>query len=453
MSAIDATVRALSSRINAELHLSGLSSGAGAAGIALACLAVTLVCLPACSPSRATDVGPDHWKIGRPIVTYWAGPGYPGQPLTVAAARQMSQGNWNVVWCSEEELDTVGRHGMRAQLIDGLLSPKSLDDPAKRAKLDALIERVRNHPALYSYLVTDEPGASAFPALGRLVAYLRQRDPAHLAYINLFPTYANNKQLGTQGDTVTAYRKHLQQFVEVVKPDLISYDHYHFKTSGDGDQYFLNLGMIRQTALDAQVPFLNIVQASTWTPSRRTPTGEELRWLAYTSLAYGAQGLSYYVYSHPPDYKPGWGQMTDPQGKPTALYHAAKDINQEFAAIAAQLQPLHSLGAYHVGMIPPGAEALSADAPFRFDPPVPKMQYTPPQPLKGLLLGCFGPADEPTHVVAVSLDYKQSVSTTVIGPGPLEVFHPASGTWRPAGGSRATLHLPPGGGRLLRLRP
>ena len=428
-------------------------SGAGAARIGLTCIVVPLVCLALFSPSHAADSRPGRWKIGTPIVTYWAGPGYPGQPFSAAAARQMAQGNWNLVWCSEAHLDTAGRHGLRAQLVDGLLSPASLDDPAKRAKLDALIERVRNHPALYSYLVTDEPGASAFPALGRLVAYLRQRDPAHLAYINLFPTYANNKQLGTRGDTVTAYREYLRQYVEVVKPDLISYDHYHFKTRGDGDEYFLNLGMIRRAALDAKIPFLNIVQACAWTPSRRIPTGEELRWLAYTSLAYGAQGLSYFVYSYPPFYKPDWGQLTDPEGNPTPLYYAAKDINPEFAAIAAQLQPLRSLGAYHVGMIPPGAEALPADGPFGFDPPMPKIPYTPPEPLKGLLLGCFGPDDRPTHVVAVSLDYKRSVSATVTGPGPLQIFDPAAGTWRPAGGNRAALRLPPGGGTLLRLRP
>ena len=56
---------------------------------------------------------------------------------------------------------------------------------------------MRRHPALYSYFITDEPSAPAFAGLGKLVAYLRQRDPDHLAYINLFPTYASNEQLGT----------------------------------------------------------------------------------------------------------------------------------------------------------------------------------------------------------------------------------------------------------------
>jgi hypothetical protein len=178
----------------------------------------------------------------------------------------------------------------------------------------------------------------------------------------------------------------------------------------------------------------------------RIPNGDELRWLVYTSLAYGAQGISYYVYCHPGHN----GAMANADGTPTALYRTAKVVNRHFAAIAAQLQPLSSLGAYHVGMRPPGAVALPADAPFTLDPPIPAREYK--SPVQGMLLGYFGPPDQPTHVVAVNLDYTQEVTTTVVGPGPLQIFHPATGAWTPAGGDRAELTLPPGGGRLLRLR-
>ena len=157
----------------------------------------------------------------------------------------MAEGGWNLVWCGEKELDVAQRHGLRAQLQDGLLAPGTLDNPEQRAKLDALIDRVREHPALYSYFITDEPSAAAFPALGKLVAYLRKHDPAHLAYINLFPTYANNEQLGTKGDKIAAYKDHLRQYINVVKPSLVSYDHYQFAKQGDNPDYFLNLAMIR----------------------------------------------------------------------------------------------------------------------------------------------------------------------------------------------------------------
>lgn len=389
------------------------------------------------------------WKIGSPIVTYWCGP-----PMTDATARQMAEGGWNLVWCSEKELEVVRQHGLRGQLTDPLLTPATLEDPAQRAKLDALIARVRQHPALYAYFITDEPNAKDFPALGRLVAYLRERDPVHLAYINLFPTYATNEQLGNAGDVPTAYQAHLRQFVETVRPALVSYDHYQFAKAGDNPEYFLNLALVRRAAQDAGVPFLNIVQACTWTPSMRVPTGDEMRYLVYTTLAYGAQGISYYVYScagHT-------GMIAAADGTPTPLYHALRAFNPEFVAIAAQLQPLRSLGVYHAGMLPPGTEPLPADARFRLDPPLAAQKYQPPKPVKGVLLGTFGPVgkrNQPTvatHVVVVNLDYEAERTVGVRGPGRLEVFEAATDQWYPLDGGRAELHLPRGGGKLLRVR-
>ena len=367
--------------------------------------------------------------------------------MTDEVARQMAEGGFNLVWCTEKELDVAQRHGLRAQLHDGLLSPATLDDPTQREKLDALIDRVRNHPALYSYYITDEPSAAGFPPLGKLVAYLRERDPAHLAYINLFPTYANNDQLGTKGDTVTAYREHLRQYVEIVKPSLISYDHYQFATEGDLDGYFLNLAMIRRAAQDAGVPFLNIVQACSWTPVRRVPQGDEMRYLVYTTLAYGAQGISYYVYCHPGH----TGGIAQADGTPTPIYHALKTLNREFVAIAGELQQLQSLAVYHAGMAPPGAQLLPTDAPFRLDPPVPSLAYHPPERVRGVLLGYFGTASKPSHVVVVNLDYKAEAVLTIVGPDPLDAFDAAASTWSAIGSPRAELRLPPGGGKLVRI--
>jgi hypothetical protein len=381
------------------------------------------------------------WSVGTPIVTYWAGP-----PLTDAVARQMADGGWNLVWCDEKQLDVAKRHGLRAQLQDALLAPATLDDTAQRAKLDDLIGRVRTHPALYSYFITDEPSTASFAALGKLVAYLRQRDPAHLAYINLFPTYANNEQLGTKGDPLTAYKEYLRQYVEVVKPALISYDHYQFAANGDNPDYFLNLAFIRRAALEARVPFLNIVQASTWTPAMRVPGPDELRYLIYTTLAYGGQGISYYVYTATGHS----GGIALADGTPTPLYRALTSLNREFAAISKELQPLRSLAVYHAGMSPPGAESLPADAPFRFDPPIASMTFKPPERARGFLLGYFGAESQPTYAVVVNLDYKTEATCVLVGPSRLNRFDAKSGEWTKGTGPRLELRLPPGDGVLVR---
>lgn len=416
----------------------------GVAGLALT------IALTSTLSAQTPPKGGAPWSVGTPVVTYWAGP-----PMTDATASQMKEGGWNLVWCSEKELDTAKSHGLRAQLQDPLISPANLDDPAQRPKLDALIDRVRTHPALYSYFITDEPCATNFTSLGKLVRYLRERDPAHLSYINLFPTYADNEQLGTKGDTVTAYQEHLRQYVNIVKPGLISYDHYQFSTNGDNPDYFLNLGLVRNAAQSAGLPFLNIVQACTWTPSMRVPNGNEMRYLVYTTLAYGAQGISYYVYSWPGH----TGMIANADGSPTALYHALKPLNSEFVAIAAQLQSCRSMAIYHAGMIPPGAEPLPKDAAFKLDPPVSAMNFKAPQPVKGIMLGYFGaasksgPSQTPSHVVVVNLDYTTDAVVGLTGPGWLQPFDATTAQWVQSAQPRVELRLPPGGGKLLRVKP
>ena len=274
--------------------------------------------------SHAAELPVGAWKVGAPIVSYCMGPGFPGGPaMDSAAAAQLAEGGWNVVWCDAKDLNVVQRHGLRAMVIDQrLLTPAALPAPKE---LDALIDSVKTHPAFYGYYLADEPKADEFPALGKLVAHVRERDPAHLGFINLLPTYANNTQLGTKGNTVEAYAEHLRKYVQIVQPSLISYDHYQFTKAGDNPQYFLNLEMIRAKSLAVGVPFLTIVQASSWVPGSaaspwapRVPNGDEMRYLVYTTLAYGAQGISYYVYCFPRHE----GGITQADGTPTPLYHA-----------------------------------------------------------------------------------------------------------------------------------
>ena len=405
------------------------------------------------APSRTADA----WKVGTPIVSYWAGPGFPnGSDLNDAAATQLAEGGWNLVWCRERELDVAQRHGLRGLLTADLLSPAALDDPKQREALDALIERVKKHPAFYAYHLSDEPSAPAFPALGRLVAHLRERDPEHLAYINLLPTYANNEQLGTKGAKVEAYTEHLRQYVEIVRPSLLSYDHYQLANEGDATDYFLNLALVREKAMASGLPFLNIVQAASWVPaenaspqSPRVPTPDEMRFLVYSTLAYGAQGISYYVYCFPGHR----GGMALADGTPTPLYHALKTLNREFVAIAKELQPLKSHGVFHGGMQPPGVAPLPKESAFTFDPPIPAMDYRPGERVEGVVLSLFGAGDAATHTLVVNPDYKLERTVGLTGPAPLEIFDATTGQWSPTGGPHAELRLPGGAGKLVRVRP
>ena len=113
--------------------------------------------------------------------------------------------------------------------------------------------------------------------------------------------------------------------------------------------------------------------------------------------------------------------------------------------MVSQLQPLRSTGVYHTTLKEPGCEAMPADAVFKVDAAASKVMP------RGLMLGNFGKAEKATHVVVVNLDYKTGVTTSIVGPGNLELFDAASGKWRSTKSPRADIQLQPGGGQLIRV--
>jgi hypothetical protein len=407
----------------------------------------------------ATDAAePAHkagWTQKQFIITFWCPPPPTDQTLAAVAAE-----NFNLTWTPANALDMAAKHKLRVMLHDDLLNPATLDDPAKRAKLDALIAKVKNHPALEAYYITDEPGAGAFPGLGKLVAYLRERDPVHLAYINLFPTYANVAQLGVSADaaerakvgypqnfagvgtsdkTVLAYREHLKKFIEIVKPDLISYDHYHFLKDSDGLQYFLNLALIRDAAREAGKPFLNIIQADTIEVYWRLPNPQETRFLVFTTMAYGGRGISYFTYWGPETYG---GLYRD--GKPSPMVKEVAALNAEIARFGPALMELDSTAVYHTAPLPYGTQAIPADAPLQI--------------IGGgeFVLGLFGKNGKTTAFMIVNRNYKQDAlaSMKIDLPGKLQELDRKTGNWSDGPELDAKrelkIKLAPGDGRLFR---
>jgi hypothetical protein len=459
---------------------------------AIGCALFTALCF---SPTSTQAAAPEAWRLGAPIVSYWAGP----MPMTDAVARQMAEGGFNLAWVSKrglpkggdivdfyrKQLDILQKHGLRGILAVGGVkrdpkAPTLLDDPQLKAELDATLKGVGRHPALYAYHIIDEPNVALFPNIARIKDYLKEKDPSTLVYVNLLPMYATHKQLGTSGDPVHAYQEYLKQYVKVVKPDLLSFDIYPFGVNGDRSDYFLNLSLVRQAALEAHIPFMVIQQAAAWHKNQPIPTGEMLRWQAYTALAYGSHGLSWYVYSYPGH--DGGMSFSDGTyrerligkekgdvvlgGTPTPLYYYAAVLHKEYIALAAELQPLKSIAVYHSGMAPDGTVPLPKDAPFRIEPPVPAKNYAPPAPVEGYVTGYFGEGTVATHALVVNLDYRtysgrgeerrnefifNPVRRHLVGPGPLQVFDAATSKWTDAPKDGVDLHLAPGDCLLVRM--
>lgn len=294
------------------------------------------------------------------VISFWCGP--PQSEQADARYAEVAEANFNVVMppCGPstvkgnlELLDACAKHAMKAIIADNRILSKNSDDPEFEKNLDGVISDYAKHPALYGYYIVDEPNSAAFPKLAAINQYLLKKDPAHIPYINLFPTYASPEQLGN-----ATYEEHVEQFLSVVQPKLLSYDHYCLFEGAEREGYFLNMEIIRAAAHRHGVPWVNIIQLVPHGPYRN-PSEADLRWQVYTTLAYGSSGILYFTYWTPKD--PSWDfrNAVIDNGERTEHYERVQRLNAEMKILSPILLKLRSTAVYHTGNIPAGARSLS----------------------------------------------------------------------------------------------
>jgi len=204
--------------------------------------------------------------------------------------------------------------------------------------------RARNAYGPYSSLAGfnfyDEPGAGWFATLAKALAISRELAPQLLPYINLFPS-----------DDASYYRN----FVDVVKPSLISFDRYPLLSEGREDaNYFHNWAIVRDAALHGDIPSWVFIQTLAYN-NHREPTAAELLWQVNISLAYGAKGIQYFTYWTPEAARgEGFGPaLITVDGERTSRYYAAKQINTTWLhQVGRELKPLVSETVEHVNETP-----------------------------------------------------------------------------------------------------
>ena len=279
-------------------------------------------------------------------------------------------------------LDAAAERGLKVMMSDGRIDQARCHPEQMRELLAAVVAEYAGYPALFGYHIVDEPNSSAFPVLAAIRETLAELDPAHEAYINLFPNYASPEQLGNP-----TYEDHLAEYTAKVKPEIISYDHYHFlkgarkqekiitdareqqiydSTFGGASEFenvdragfFTNIEQIRNESLRSGIPFMVIILVVEHGPYRNLTDGE-IRWEVWQSLAYGSARISYFTYWTPganntegDDFWYWQNGMISQTGEILPHYHMIADINRELQAVGAILGEQKSLGVYHLGQMP-----------------------------------------------------------------------------------------------------
>jgi hypothetical protein len=182
--------------------------------------------------------------------------------------------------------------------------------------------------------------------------------PYGTAYINGGSIDADLWFTINQNITALTFEDYVYKWASL-KPDFLMYDHYPFLENNQfSTTYYSDMEIIRRQALAQSVPFWTYIQSCGITGFMRAPNTAEMRYHVYTSLAYGAKGYSYFLYSTPSGDGFHSGIILADGTKNTALYNGATSINGEVKKLGPVLKELTSIDVYHTGTLPASTTQL-----------------------------------------------------------------------------------------------
>ena len=335
----------------------------------------------AAEPLPASTFKQDRFVIG----AFWAI--FPDGADLDARFREIADANFTLVFgpiegCSSQRLvELCGKHGLAAIVYAHGGSPTELPAGA----------------ACRGYRLFDEPSTTIFPQLRERAAAIRKARPGKLDYINLYPNYASEKQLGVgelrpRRASAEGYDEHVARFVEELDPAVLCFGHYpRFQPGPDGptvrselhrDLYCQNLATIRKYASKKNIPFWNYFNTAPF-GANTDPTEAQIRWQIYTSLAYGAKGILYFTYGTPNTFEfPKGGAILRRDGSRTRHWYQARRINAHIKSLGPTLMKLCSTGVYRVKPGDDPAEVLDGT-------PIRAIRRAEVDPTNDYLVGVF----------------------------------------------------------------
>ncbi len=266
-------------------------------------------------------------------------------PSTPQELKLMQEAGLNLTgFCKAADLDAVRDAGLRCfvsdEAIHKLVAANGGTDGEIRAAVAALAPKISSHPAAFGVNLRDEPSVAEMAILGRLAAEITKQMPGKLPYVNLFPNYANAKQLAA-----ASYDEYLQQYLKLVKLPYISWDNYSLQNGEMQQSFYDNLEQVRHAAMEAGVPFWNCILAQALFRYLE-PTDATYSLQVYATLAYGGRGIQFFTY-----FTPDIGNFrlapVDQWGNRTATWDILRRVTNQIHALAPVMVTLKSKGVYH----------------------------------------------------------------------------------------------------------
>jgi hypothetical protein len=191
-----------------------------------------------------------------------------------------------------------------------------------------------NHPAVWMVDICDEPSALDLPYLGEMSSLVMKKSPKTIPYLNLYPNYASVSQ-NTASQTVNqlgtpTYKEHIDVYCRTSPLDYISYDYYVYSRGKNSSWLMTKMYDNYNTVADAcrrtgrsmwYIPQVNSRPGNAYLPT----TTNMLRFQAYTSMAFGAEAISWACLMK------GWwtNNVYTVKGEKTEQFEKLKEVNAE----------------------------------------------------------------------------------------------------------------------------
>ncbi len=307
------------------------------------------------------------------------------------------------------------KRALDAAYKNGIKIMVSLPAGNRKASLET-VEKTKDHPAVIGYNMGDEPGSDAFKQFGSLRDKIKETvSEDKIIMCNMLPNYAPEWVYGSYKDIEgTKYQVFLEKYMQIVKPDVLSFDHYPFMASKESDfgrvgLMLSNLSDIRNTGTKYNVDTWGFVQNSSWAGTR-IPNEDELRFVCHLHLIFGLKSYSYFLYCQPSASKGAEGifeGMLTYEGEKTDIYYRVQKQNNDLKAMKGVFLNydhkgfvVHNLADEHKNSID---EALIMDS------------YNELKSVKSegkILTGCFDKEGK-TGLYVMNFDYTQKNKATL----------------------------------------
>ncbi len=231
--------------------------------------------------------------------------------------------------------DACSKLGIKTLVYDAALIDYLEGGSYNEATARAMIAAYASDESFAGHFIMDEPNGNELDALKVAAQRYHALLPNKIFYVNLFPNYA-----------ISEYDEYLNKYFDTIGESRVSYDYYVLegRVPAEYKMKTTHLLNLQTAAVSAQMHNADLyaIIASTghYNPSdkaylRNIGSKADLGFQAYSALAYGAKGLTWFTYLSMANgefgAQPG---MFDLSGNKTKVYDYVQELNADIASFA-----------------------------------------------------------------------------------------------------------------------